>query len=158
MCCVDQLKPQAIADIAAIQSFGNKRLWRTTASGRKQPVSISPKQTFERPVFGKAAAQPGWQVRVRNCCSPSFLRFRRGTTNQHRIRGRALPTHRIGFLPYERQVVGFGHNVVTWWSQRPFGNAANPRNFLKNMARPTGFEPVTPAFGVSNLSNVVYWR
>ena len=48
----------------------------------------------------------------------------------------------------------FGHNVVTWWSQRTSAIAPIPRNLLKNMARPTGFEPVAPAFGELNLSNV----
>ena len=78
--------------------------------------------------------------------------------NQQRVRGWALPNNRIGFLPSERQIVESGHNMVTWWSQRASAIAPIPRNHLKRLARPTGFEPVTPAFGELNLSNVVYWR
>lgn len=40
--------------------------------------------------------------------------------NQRRVRGWALPTRRIGFLPSERQIVGSGHDMVTWLSQRRF--------------------------------------
>jgi hypothetical protein len=29
------------------------------------------------------------------------------------------------------------------------------RELMKRLARPTGFEPVTPAFGALNLSNVL---
>ena len=57
-----------------------------------------------------------------------------------------------------RSAGNFGHNVVTWWSQHRSWHVVKPRNFLKNMARPTGFEPVTPAFGGQYSIQLSYGR
>ena len=46
----------------------------------------------------------------------------------------------------------------TRWSQREAHGCAKPVNFLKNMARPTGFEPVTPAFGGQYSIQLSYGR
>ena len=37
--------------------------------------------------------------------------------------------------------------MATRWAPRQFAKRQMPRNHLKRLARPTGFEPVIPAFG-----------
>ena len=44
-----------------------------------------------------------------------------------------------------------GHRMGTRWAPPLFAQRRKRRNHLKRLARPTGFEPVTPAFGVRHF-------
>jgi len=54
-----------------LAKFARENRFGMAAYGRFQPLTVSLKQTFERPVSGKAAAQAQCEEWVRTCRSPS---------------------------------------------------------------------------------------